>query len=414
LSAIAAPHSAMPRWVALQHPGFARFVFARFGANVATQMQSVAVGWQVYDITRDPFDLGLVGLAQFAPVIALVLVSGAAADRFERRRVMATALAGEAVCALILLIFAATELTVVWPIFLLLVGFGATRAFLNPAQQAIIPNLVPVEHLGNAVAINSALLRLGAIAGPLAGGVLYGISPSAPYASAMVVFTLSFALTLTLPATQQLRTAGGQTLDTLLAGFRYIFREKIVLGAISLDLFAVLLGGVVALLPAYARDVLHVGPAGLGMLRAAIAAGGISAAVLIAFRPVGDRAGFILFATVALYGLAILAFGVSDILGLSLAALLVMGASDLVSVYIRTTLVQLWTPDSLRGRVSAVNAVSTNASNELGAFRAGAFAALFGLVPAVVIGGIGTLVITALWMRWFPSLRTVRRLDGRP
>jgi MFS family permease len=411
---IASPSPAgTPRWAAFQHAGFARYVLARAGANAATQVQSVAVGWQVYDITRDPLDLGLVGLAQFAPVIALVLFAGAAADRFDRRWLMAAALAGQAACALVLLAFALADISVVWPIFLLLVGFGTTRAFLNPVQHAIIPNLVPVEHLENAVAINSILVRVGGVAGPLAGGILYAVAPSVPYATVAIVTIVSFALTLTLPPTRQLRASGGQTMETLLAGFRYIFREKVVLGAISLDLFAVLLGGATALLPVYARDVLAVGPSGLGLLRAAPAVGGIAMALVLSFYPVRDRAGLVLFATVAIYGLATLAFGASTILWLSLLALVMMGASDIVSVYIRTTLVQLWTPDSLRGRVSAVNSVFLNASNEIGAFRAGGTAALIGAVPAVVLGGIGTLAVTALWMKWFPALGAVRHLDGR-
>jgi MFS family permease len=376
---------------------------SRAGSGLAIQIQSIAVGWQVYDITHDPFDLGLVGLAQFLPSIALVLVTGAVADRYDRRLVMAVSLAGQALCALALLAFALLAIDVVWPIMLVLVGFGAARAFLHPAQQSIVANLVPAEHLSNAVAVNSAVVRVATLAGPLAGGLLYELSAGAAYV----------ALVVMIPATSQKRNASAPSWEALVAGFRYIWREKIVLGAISLDLFAVLLGGATALLPVYARDILQTGPWGLGLLRAAPGLGGIAMAIYLGFYPIRDHAGRIMFATVAVFGLATTAFGLSSVLWISLLALVVMGASDLVSVYIRATLVQLWTPDPLRGRVSAVNTVFLNASNEIGAFRAGGSAALIGVVPAVVLGGIGTIVTAALWFRWFPELRATRHLDGR-
>jgi MFS family permease len=377
------------------------------------QIQSVAVGWQVYDITHDPFDLGLVGLAQFMPVIALVLVTGAVADRFDRRAIMAVALGGHAACALALLVFAIMEIGVIWPILLVLVFFGVTRAFINPAQQSIVPNLVPPEDLGNAFAFISAMARTATVAGPLAGGLLYDVSAGTAYGTALVVSLISVGLVAAIPPTAQKIIARSAGWHELIAGFRYIWREKIVLGAISLDLFAVLLGGATALLPVYARDILHVGPGGLGLLRAAPGVGGIVVAFYLAFHPVRDHAGLVLFATVAVFGAATIAFGMSSVLWVSLAALMLMGASDVISVYIRSTLVQLWTPDHLRGRVSAVNAVFLNASNEVGAFRAGGSAALVGAIPAVVLGGIGTLLTTLLWYKWFPELRAARHLDGR-
>ncbi len=402
-----------PRWTLFSHPGFAPFICTRLGATVATQIQSVAVGWQIYDITRDPLDLGLAGLAQFAPSILLVLLTGTVADRFERRTIMAFALVGHAACALLLMLFAEMRIAMVWPTFLVLVGFGTARAFLQPAQQAIVPNIVPPELLSNAVAVSSALQRTGVIAGPLAGGLLYEVSATAAFGAALVVSLVSVGCTIAIPNTRQLRVTTAASWQTLMAGFRYIWKEQIVLGAISLDLFAVLLGGAIALLPVYARDILSVGPFGLGLMRAAPGIGGIGMAIWLSLFPIRDRAGVTMFATVAVFGVATIIFGFSTVLWLSVIALIVMGASDLISVYIHATLVQLWTPDALRGRVSAVNTVFLNASNEIGAFRAGGFAALMGVVPAVVVGGIGTILVTVLWLKWFPALRNVRHLDGR-
>jgi MFS family permease len=342
-----------------------------------------------------------------------VLVTGAAADRFDRRLVMALSLAAQAVCAVALLVFAYSDIQVIWPILLTLVGFGAARAFINPIQHAIVPNLIPPEHLGNAFALVSATARAATVAGPLAGGLLYGISGETAYATTLAASLLSIALVAGIPRTAQrivIRSAGWQE---LVAGFSYIWKEKIVLGAISLDMFAVLLGGATALLPVYAADVLDVGPWGLGLLRAAAGIGGIAMALYVAFHPVRDHAGLVLLASVALFGASTVVFGFSNALWLSLLALVVMGASDVVSVYIRATLVQLWTPDQLRGRVSAVNTVFLNASNEVGAFRAGGSAALIGAVPAVVIGGFGAVAVAALWYKLFPELRRTRHLDGR-
>ncbi len=394
-------------------PGVVPFVAARLGSTLAIQMQGVAVGWQVYDITGDPFDLGLVGLAQFLPSILLVLATGTVADRFERRAVMAVALVGQAVCVALLVAFALAGIGSIWPILLVLAASGTARAFLHPAQQSIVPNLVPPEHLSSAIAVTTALVRIGMIAGPLAGGLLYELSAAIPYAVAAIVLLASLACTLVIPATSQKRIAVAPGWHALSAGFRYIWKEKRVLGAISLDLFAVVLGGAVALMPVYARDILEVGPWGLGLLRAAPGVGGIAMAVYLSLYPIRDHAGLAMLATVALFGFSIVVFGLSTALWLSLPALVLMGAADLVSVYIRATLVQLWTPDQLRGRVSAVNTVFLNASNEIGAFRAGGMAALIGVVPAVVLGGVGAMLVTALWFRWFPDLRRTRRLDGR-
>jgi MFS family permease len=291
-----------------------------------------------------------------------------------------------------------------------MVVFGAARGFFNPAHSSLAPNLVPKEHLSQAIATNSGALQIGTIAGPVAGGLLYGIAPEAAYGAAVALFIGAGILALMIPRLGQRIVTGVATWETLSAGFRYIWNAKAVLGAISLDLFAVLLGGATALLPVYARDILDVGPWGLGLLRAAPAIGAISVAFYLANHPVRDHAGKIMFAFVALFGVATMVFSISTIVWLSVAALMVLGAADMISVYVRETLIQLWTPDELRGRVNAVNMVFIGASNELGEFRAGVMAAMIGTVPAVFLGGLGTVVIAGLWMKLFPEIRRVRDL----
>lgn len=405
--------AASPRWAALRNAGFRRYWFSRLAAAFATQIQIVAIGWQVYDLTRDPLDLGFVGLSQFLPALALVLVTGIAADRFRRRTIMAVCLAAETICASALLLFTFGGMTEVWPIFLILAAFGTARAFLAPAQLSLLPNIVPPEILANAIAMNSVSWQLATIVGPVAGGLLYGIAPEAAYGTTIVLMAVAAILVLRIPRTQQKTTAEPATWQTIVAGFNYIWREKIVLGAVSLDLFAVLLGGATALLPVYARDILDVEPWGLGLLRTAPAIGAITVALYLTTRPIRDHAGLWMFLFVGTFGLFTVVFGVSTQIWLSVVALIIMGGADMVSVYVRNTLVQLWTPDQVRGRVNAVNMVFIGASNELGEFRAGVSAALLGTVPAVVIGGLGTMAVAALWFRLFPELRRARRLDGR-
>lgn len=401
-------------WGPFAHRGFVLYFIARFCANLAVNIISVAVGWQVYDLTKDPLDLGIIGLVQFAPALALVLVTGAVADRFNRRLVMALCMVAEAVLILGLAAFTLSGIGEVRIVFAILLGFGIARAFIGPAANSLAPNLVPPEDLGNAIAWNSSSWQFAIIVGPVAGGLLYGLAPEAPYLAAAALVVIGIVAITLVPKPPQKTLADGASWDSVIAGFRYVWREKIVLGAISLDLFAVLLGGATALLPVYARDILEVGPWGLGMLRAAPAAGAIGVAAWLAFRPVRDHAGLILFFFVAVFGLATIVFGFSTSVGLSVAALVIMGASDMVSVYVRETLIQVWTPDALRGRVNAVNMVFVGASNELGEFRAGVSAFLFGAVTAVVIGGAGTVAIAAIWSTLFPSLRRARHLDGRP
>ena len=405
--------SPQPAWAALRHRGFARLFVARLAAAYATQVVSVAVGWQVYDLTRDPFDLGLVGLVQFAPALFLVLVTGAAADRFNRRLIVAICMGIEGLCALALLVFTLGGEVRVTQIFFVLFAFGVARAFLGPAMQSLIPNLVPADTLASAIALSSSTWQIAVITGPVAGGLLYGVGAAVPYGVAFALFAVAVVFALLIPKPPQKILPEPATWTTVVAGFRYVWREKIVLGAISLDLFAVLLGGAIALLPAYARDILEVGPWGLGLLRSAPGVGALSMALYLAFRPVRDRAGLIMFACVILFGLFTLVFGLSTMVWLSVLALALAGAADMVSVYIRETLIQLWTPDAVRGRVNAVNMVFVGASNELGEFRAGSVAALIGVVPAVVMGGLGTVAVAVIWMFLFPQLRKARHLSGR-
>ena len=399
---------------AFQHRGFLFYWLSRLCATFAVNMVSVSVGWQVYDLTRDPFDLGLIGLVQFLPALLLVLVTGWVADRFNRRMIMALCLAGEAVAVMALLAFTISGSEMVVIVFGILLFFGIVRAFMGPASQSLAPNLVPTRDLASAIAWNSSAWQIATIVGPVAGGLLYGISPEAPYAVALAMMIIGAILILLVPKPAQKILGDKASWETVIAGFRYVWKEKIVLGAISLDLFAVLLGGATALMPIFARDILDVGPWGLGLLRAAPAVGALTVAAWLAFHPIRNHAGLLLFAFVTMFGLTTIVFGLSTLVWVSVVALILMGASDMVSVYIRETLIQLWTPDAVRGRVNAVNMVFVGASNELGEFRAGMSAAVFGAVSAVVIGGAGTVAVAALWARFFPDLRRARHLDGRP
>ena len=408
-----APSSSDDRYAAFRHSSYLRFWLARFLVTFSTQIVSVAVGWQVYDLTRNPFDLGLVGLIQFAPSLLLVLVTGAVADRFGRRLIMGLAIVLEALCALALLLLTLRGLTSVAHVFVVLAVFGVARSFFGPASASLVANLVPPKDFANAVAWNSSAWQTATIVGPVAGGLLYGIAPEAAYGTATIMMGLGCLLIFSIPKPQQHNETEKPSLETLFAGFRYIRSEKVVLGAISLDLFAVLLGGAVALLPVYARDILELGPWGLGLLRSAPGIGALAVAVWLAGHPIRDHAGIIMFVFVGFFGLFTATFGMSTLPWLSIVALALAGAADMISVYIRETLIQLWTPDRVRGRVNAVNMVFVGASNELGEFRAGTMAALVGTMPAVVFGGVGAIGVAALWAWLFPELRRARRLDGR-
>ncbi len=406
------PSPRLSGWVAFQHHDFALYCAARFVSATAVQMQNVAIGWLVYDITRSPLALGLVGLVAFLPAIGLALVTGHVADRFDRRAVLLVCYAIAVIAAAGLFVCAWSDSRDVWPIYVLTLLFGATRAFANPAGQALVPNLVPPEHFGNAVAWNSTAWQTATIAGPALGGLLYAIAGSLVFAAATGCFVLTFVL-LALIRHRDTRVAQEKTTwTTLVAGIRFIRAKPVIFGAISLDLFAVLLGGATALLPIYARDILLVGPGGLGLLRSMPAVGAAATALFLAYRPLTRRTGRRMFQAVAVFGIATIGFGLSVSLPLSLTCLFVLGAADMISVFVRQTLVQIDTPDEMRGRVSAVNTVFIGASNELGEFESGTLAALIGTVPAVVAGGLGTLLVAALWARWFPDLRDRDRLLG--
>ena len=395
-------------------PDLARYLAARLAGTLGVQVQSVAIGWQVYARTGNPMDLGWVGLAQFLPLALLSLWAGAIADRLDRKRILA-------VCRFS---YAAGSLGLAWlslhpelgvaPIYGVLAMLGATRAFAAPAGVALLPSLVPGARLSRAVAMSSTTFQIGTIAGPALGGFIYAAGgATSAYLVTAACELVAGALVLSIAT--KLPVRGPRTeppLASLLAGVRYVWRSKVLLGAISLDLFAVLLGGAVALMPIFARDILHVGELGLGMLRAAPAVGAMLVAVGLALRPIAGRAGAWMLGGVGLFGVATIVFGTSESFALSLVALAVLGGADMVSVVIRQSLVQLWTPDEMRGRVASVNMIFIGASNELGELESGVTAALLGTVRAVVLGGIGTLVVTGLWATLFPGLRRVDDLHA--
>jgi MFS family permease len=401
------PTDARAGRIAFTNPDFVLFQIARFLIVAAVEMQAVAVGWQVYDITKRALDLGLVGLAQFLPGILLFLVSGHASDRFERRRVLSVCYAGYALCSGLLLFIAERGVHAVKPIYAVLILLGVVRSFNGTASRSILPQLVPEEHFANAVAWNATTFQTATILGPSLGGILYAAfhGPSAVYAGAMMTAVGALLSMFRIKTRPQARRREPMTSKTILAGLHFIWREKLILGAISLDLFAVLLGGAVALLPVYAREILHTGPWGLGLLRTAPGVGAAMMAIALAHHPLRGRAGPILLWAVAGFGICTILFGVSTSLVLSLISLICLGAADMVSVIIRATLVQLRTPDEMRGRVMAVDMVFIGTSNELGQFESGLTAQWFGTVPAVLLGGIGTLVVIAIWALRFPELR---------
>jgi MFS family permease len=400
-------------WSALRHRGFALFIAMRIVSQFGVQIITVAVGWQVYDLTRNPADLGLLGLFEFAPALLLILVTGAASDRFNRRMIAAVCLLLEALCAIAILYLTWRGTISVGMIFVLIVLFGIGRAFVNPATQSLVPNLVPEKDLSSAIALASSSWQVATVVGPAIGGLLYGLSAEAAYGAAVFCLIAGAVFAALIPKPPQKTTAERPTWENLSAGIRYIWSDKIIFGAISLDLFAVLMGGALALLPAYARDILDVGPWGLGFLRSAGGVGSLAMGLYLTTRPIRDHAGLAMFVAVSLFGVFTTVFAVSTIVWLSILMLFLMGAADMISVYIRETVIQLRTPDRVRGRVNAVNMVFIGASNELGAFRAGMVAALIGLVPAVLVGGIGSIAIAGLWAYWFPDLRRIRRFGPR-
>jgi MFS family permease len=382
---------------------FIRFWLARLAGVMANQMLMVAVAWHMYDITGSAWDLGLVGLFQFVPALLFTLPAGHMADRLHRGRIFAGCMLAQAVVAMLLVAathsgFATREL-----ILGLSIVLGMARAFQMPAQQALLPSLVPQALLQRAITLGSSGMQAATIGGPALGGVLYTAGATAVYASCTALLLLAGALTLAVRYTHRPSNISA-TWGTVLAGLHFVWNRKLVLGAISLDLFAVLLGGATALLPIYARDILHTGPAGLGLLRAAPAVGALAMSLLLMRWPLRRRVGHVLLTAVAVFGLATVVFGLSTSFGLSLLALAVTGAADNVNVVTRMTLVQLETPDEMRGRVGAVNSIFIGASNQLGEFESGATAALFGPVGSVVLGGVGTMLVAVAWLKLFPAL----------
>ena len=390
---------------------FRFFLGMRLPATLAVQMQSVAVGWQVYDISHKPLSLGLVGLAQFLPVFGLALVTGHVADRFNRHVIAALCLGLQLLCALFLLALAQFGSGNLWPIYGVLILFGTARAFAGPATQSLLPNLVPRALLSRAFALNSSSFQAMTIGGPALGGLIYAFGPTRVYAASAALFLMSIASALLIRAPLVVREVKGVDWSSLIAGIRFIRARPAIAGAISLDLFAVLFGGATALLPVYARDILAIGPQGLGLLRSAPAIGAVLVGLLLAHRSLGRRAGRTMFFAVALFGIATITFGLSRNFGLSLAALVMLGAADMISVFVRQNLVQRSTPDAMRGRVNAVNSVFIGASNELGEMESGLTAAWIGTVEAVVAGGIGTLLVMGVWLWRFPQLLAIDRLE---
>ena len=427
-----------PSTNAFHYPAYVKYFISRVGHSFALQIVSTAIGWQVYAITHQAIYLAYVGLAVFLPVLLLVFPSGYVADHYNRRWVSVACFALEAISALGLVLFSLGSQAQVWPVFVYLSLLGVASAFGNPAASAIVPNLLSKEALPQGISLNSIAWQTSSITGPVIGGLLYGFGAVVPYALSLVLLgagvspmTLRAAVTVCFACSatgllgagvlalismghvdqhKNEQSEGG--LATMLAGFSFILSEPIVLGAISLDLFAVLLGGAVALMPIYASDILHLNSVGLGLLRSAPGVGAIAVGLWLSKFGIKDYAGKILFVAVGLSGLVIVVFGYSIWPWLSIVALMLYGAFDMISVYLRETLMQLWIPDAVRGRVNAVNNVFIGASNQLGEARAGFVAAAIGAVPAVVIGGVGTIIVAGAWSYMFPKLRDARKLTG--
>jgi MFS family permease len=402
----------------LRYPAYRSYWLARLATTIAQMAMVIVIGWQVYDIARETmpireaaFQLGLIGLVQFVPLFVLTPISGWTADRLDRRHVGRAVILLELLCAAIL--FVSTyegwiNLPILFGVAALL---GVARAFAGPAFSALAPNLVPRDILPRAIALSSAAWQTGAIAGPAIGGILYDVSPHLPYGVSAVLFGISAALLFTIGPIPRAPLKAGSPLQQMADGLSYVRRNRLVFGAITLDLFAVLLGGVTAMLPVYARDILEVGADGLGPLRAAPAIGATLTALIFSIRPLKTNVGVKMLAAVVVFGAATAVFGVSRTYALSVAALTVLGAADMFSVYIRQSLIQLHTPDEMRGRVGAVSTLAISASNELGEARSGFLASLMGPIAATVAGGVAAIAITLLWAGLFPELRRARTFD---
>ncbi|WP_374979870.1 MFS transporter [Pseudomonas solani] len=395
------------------HRPFMAFWFARVCTASGFQMLTVAIGWHIYELTGNVLDLGLVGLAEFLPRVLFMLHTGHVADRYDRRHVAALCQTVQGLIAVALILGSATDNISREMIFLLAFALGAARSFEMPATQALLPNIVPTELFPRAVAAAASAMQAATIVAPAVGGLLYAFGSLWVYGPVAVLYAIACCLMLSLSSRQQVLRKERASLDSLLAGIRFIRSRRDILGAISLDLFAVLLGGATALLPVFAKDILLTGPWGLGLLRSAPAVGALAMSFWLARFPIERQVGRIMFTAVGVFGVATIAFGLSTSFWFSLAVLAVLGAADMISMVIRGAFVQLHTPDEMRGRVSAVNGLFIGASNQLGEFESGVTAAWFGTVPAVVMGGVGTLLITGLWIKLFPTLANRDRLhDG--
>jgi MFS family permease len=396
----------------LRHRSFVLFWCARTSTSGAYQMQAVAVGWQLYDLTNDPLDLGLVGLMQFFPVVLFALVIGQTVDHFDRRAVAAICQVVKAICAALFALGTLQGWLGRDTILALILITGTARAFEAPTLHSIVPGIVPRQLLPRAIAASATAQQTAIICGPALGGFLYVLGPATVYLLCTAIFVAASILISFVQGRHRAEQRQPMSVATLFAGFAYIRKKPILLGAVSLDLFAVLLGGVTALLPIYARDILAVGPWGLGLLRAAPAVGALAMSVFLTRHAIERRAGFLLFGTVCTFGLASTVFALSTALVLSFAALVVYGASDAISVVIRQSLVQTRTPHDMLGRVMSVNSMFSGSSGTLGEFRAGAMADWIGTVPSALLGGVGVIVVALIWMRVFPALRRVERLTG--
>jgi len=395
----------------LKHSSFVFFLLSRSLSRFSSQIGAVAIGWQIYDLTGSAFDLGMVGLVQFLPTALLVFVAGQAADRYERKRVVQVCQLAEALTALFLAFGSYGGWLTEVHIFLATLVLGTAGAFESPATAALLPLIAPQGSLQRATALSSGAIQVATITGPAIGGLAYAVAPGLPYGIMVVFWLLGTAFTGAICPTQPAGPRTSATPGDLFAGVRFIRNNPAILGTISLDLFAVLFGGVTALLPIYARDILQTGPSGLGILRAAPAIGALLMTALLARHTIGRRVGLRMFQAVIIFGAATVLFAVSHWMWLSVLALAALGAADTVSVVIRFSLVQLATPDEMRGRVGAVNFLFINASNQLGQFESGVTAALFGAMPAAVLGGVGTIAVALLWMKLFPALRAVEKLE---
>lgn len=396
----------------LQQKGFLWFWLTRLASGFGFQMLSVAVGWQIYALTGNALDLGFIGLAQFLPSLVLALPAGHVADIFARRQIIVVTRISELIAITVLALMSFYQIVDKWIIFGLLVWIGTFKAFEFPAMQSIVPSLVPEKLLPRALALNSSASEMASIVGPALGGFLYIAGADVVYITTALLYFLAVVCMFHVPLPAIKRPRNAASFATVFAGVSFIRQRPVILGVISLDLFAVLLGGATALLPIFARDILHTGPWGLGLLRGAPAVGALLMSFWLAKHVISRHVGMIMFASVAAFGVATLAFSFSQWLWLSLLALALLGAFDMVSMVIRGALVQLETPDEMRGRVSAVNSIFINTSNQLGEFESGVLASLVGAVGAVAIGGVGTLVVVGLWMWWFPELRKRQKLTN--